>query len=107
MRYKPYILTGLRAEWQIGCGSILYIRHGSDFAEAGTPIQPGYRRATEVKDGVWFIGSVYGSKYGDTYMVPEDNEFFNFYALKKGIFEIDVFARVSDLIIKYLQSLKS
>lgn len=115
MRYKPYILAGRK----ISCGSVLYNRYGSDFVEVKPPNNIEHRRATEIKDGVWFIGSPYGSKYGDTYLVPEGNEYFNFYPLKKGIFdssidltklnaifEIDVSVRVSNLILKYFFSLK-
>jgi len=111
MRYKPYFVEGRT----ISCGSILYIRHGNSFVDVENPNNIGLKRAKEAKDGVWFIGS----QYGDTYLVPEDNEFFNFYPLKKEIFDysvyrtelnavfgFDVSGRVSNLILKYFFSLK-
>ena len=114
MRYKPYILAGRN----IDCGSILYNRYGSDFVEVNHPNNIGLRRAIEIRDGVWFIGSPF-FKQGDIYLVPEGNEYFNFYPLKKEIFDsyvnrtelnavlgIDISGRVSNLILKYFFSLK-
>jgi len=113
MRYKQYyVLRGT-----ISCGSVLYNRHGNNFVEATPPNNIGLKRAKEVKDGVWFIGSQ--AQYGDTYLVPEGNEFFNFYPLRQAIFGyyvyrielnavfgFDVSDRVQNLVLKYFFSLK-
>ena len=113
MRYKPYYIH----KGAISCDSLLYSRHGDDFAVVNYPKPNNIRlkRAKEVKDGVWFIGS----DSGDTYMVPEGNEFFNFYPLRQAIFGyyvyrtelnavfgFDVSDRVQNLILKYFFSLK-
>lgn len=111
MRYKPYYIVG----GTISCGSILYNRHGNNFVDPKTPNYIGLKRAKEVKDGVWFIGS----DSGDTYLVPEGNEFFNFYPLRQAIFGyyvyrtelnavfgFDVSDRVQNLVLKYFFSLK-
>jgi len=59
MRYKQYILTGN----YIGCGSTVFVRHRNDFAHAKDPNNLVLKRATEIKDGVWFTGSDSGDMF--------------------------------------------
>ena len=111
MRYKSYF----KHKGMIDYDQTLYIRHGNNFAGVNYPANLVLKGFKEAKDGVWFLGSM----YGDIYMVPEDNKFFNYSAIKTEIFDIPAYQTQintalsldlepirSSLLFKYLFSLK-
>ena len=120
MRYKAYLIQS--NNHQVYSGPPL-IRQGNNFVDAqfpGVSDHPAYRTSAigltrlndckEIKDGIWTWISPVPGLLGDTFIVPESNEFFNLDVLDATYMYIGfsgyltIIDIVERLAIKYFKS---